>query len=117
MRLYHASKCIIKSPDVYHSRDLLDFGKGFYLTSLSEQAKKYALRFIFQGEKAYLNQYELDEDLSKYNVKTSNIMMKNGLILYLSAVLGNRPIYVMLYLVVLQTTKFLTQLIFISQET
>lgn len=69
MKLYHASKCVIESPDVYHSRDLLDFGKGFYLTSLSEQAKKYALRFTFLGERAYLNQYILDEDLSMYKVK------------------------------------------------
>ena len=40
MKVYHASKFIIESPDIYHSRDLLDFGKGFYLTSLIEQAKK-----------------------------------------------------------------------------
>ena len=35
MKVYHASKFIIESPDIYHSRDLLDFGKGFYLTSVS----------------------------------------------------------------------------------
>lgn len=70
MILYHASTCIIESPDIYHSRDLLDFGKGFYLTSLVEQAKKYAQRFLFQGEKAYLNQYILEEDIdSRYLVK------------------------------------------------
>ena len=40
MKLYHASYCIIKKPDVLHSRDNLDFGKGFYLTTLNEQAKK-----------------------------------------------------------------------------
>lgn len=55
MTVYHASNFIIESPDIYHSRDLLDFGKGFYLTSLIEQAKKYAQRFLFQGDKAYLN--------------------------------------------------------------
>ncbi len=70
MKLYHASTCIIESPDVYHSRDLLDFGKGFYLTSLVEQAKKYSQRFLFQGEKAYLNQYVLDENIDRrYQVK------------------------------------------------
>ncbi len=70
MKLYHASTYIIESPDVYHSRDLLDFGKGFYLTSLVEQAKKYAQRFLFQGERAYLNQYVLDENLNnQYLVK------------------------------------------------
>ncbi len=70
MKLYHASTYIIESPDVYHSRDLLDFGKGFYLTSLVEQAKKYSQRFLFQGEKAYLNQYVLDENIDRrYQVK------------------------------------------------
>lgn len=46
MKLYHASNCIIDTPDVYHSRDLLDFGKGFYLTSLTDQARKYSQRFL-----------------------------------------------------------------------
>lgn len=70
MKVYHASKFIIESPDIYHSRDLLDFGKGFYLTSLVEQAKNYAQRFLFQGDKAYLNHYNLDENLdNKFNIK------------------------------------------------
>lgn len=70
MKVFHASKYIIESPDVKHSRDLLDFGKGFYLTSLVEQAKKYAQRFLFQGEKAYLNQYVLDENIRQdYKIK------------------------------------------------
>ena len=38
MRLYHASTSIIEKPDVLHSRDKLDFGKGFYLTTIREQA-------------------------------------------------------------------------------
>lgn len=70
MTVYHASNFIIESPDIYHSRDFLDFGKGFYLTSLIEQAKKYAQRFLFQGDKAYLNHYNLDENLdNKFNIK------------------------------------------------
>ena len=70
MTVYHASKFIIESPDIYHSRDFLDFGKGFYLTSLIEQAKKYAQRFLYQGDKAYLNHYNLDENLdNKFNIK------------------------------------------------
>ena len=70
MKVYHASKYTIKSPDVKYSRDLLDFGKGFCLTSLVEQAKKYAQRFLFQGDKAYLNQYILDEEIrQEYKIK------------------------------------------------
>lgn len=70
MTVYHASNFIIESPDIYHSRDFVDFGKGFYLTSLIEQAKKYAQRFLYQGDKAYLNHYNLDENLdNKFNIK------------------------------------------------
>lgn len=70
MTVYHASNFIIESPDIYHSRDFLDFGKGFYLTSLIEQAKNYAQRFLYQGDKAYLNHYNLDENLdNKFNIK------------------------------------------------
>lgn len=36
--LYHTSNMIVSAPDVFHSREHLDFGKGFYLTPLREQA-------------------------------------------------------------------------------
>lgn len=71
MIVFHASKYIIESPDIKHSRDLLDFGKEFYLTPLVSQAEKYAQRFLFQGNQAYLNKYLLDDDLvHRYKVKT-----------------------------------------------
>ena len=46
MKLYHSSNLSVKQPDTVHSRDYLDFGKGFYLTSIYEQAVKYAQRFV-----------------------------------------------------------------------
>lgn len=69
MKLYHASSVVVDTPDVLHSRANLDFGKGFYLTSLREQAVKYAYRFLFRGKEAYINEYLLDEDLSDARVK------------------------------------------------
>ena len=36
VKLYHASTSIIENPDVLHSREKLDFGKGFYLTAVRE---------------------------------------------------------------------------------
>lgn len=69
MILYHASPFIIEKPDVYHSRDFLDFGKGFYLTTIREQAERYAVRFLRRGQKAYINEYILDDDLSEYRIK------------------------------------------------
>lgn len=43
MKLYHSSNVIVEHPDTEHSRSYLDFGRGFYLTSLYEQAVRYAI--------------------------------------------------------------------------
>lgn len=59
MRLFHASNQVINKPEVKYSRDYLDFGKGFYLTSLYEQAERYAQRFIRREQEAWINVYEL----------------------------------------------------------
>ena len=55
MRLYHASTLCIEKPDVLHSRDKLDFGRGFYLTAMRDQAVRYAERFTRRGKDAYVN--------------------------------------------------------------
>lgn len=70
MEVYHASSVIVDSPDVVHSRAFLDFGKGFYMTTIREQAEKYALRFLRRNKEAWLNIYELDEAYLAYRVKT-----------------------------------------------
>lgn len=69
MRLYHSSNMIVEYPDTQHSRKYLDFGRGFYLTSLHEQAVRYAQRFKRRGQPAWLNTYELSDDLDKWNIK------------------------------------------------
>jgi hypothetical protein len=50
MILYHGSYLAIENPDLLHSRSNLDFGKGFYLTSIREQAVKWCGKFeaLFQ---------------------------------------------------------------------
>lgn len=70
MRLYHASTVVIEKPDVLHSRDKLDFGRGFYLTSIREQAVRYAERFTRRGKEAFVNEYELDEVTPEFKVKS-----------------------------------------------
>lgn len=55
MLVYHSSDQYFDSPDVLHSRDALDFGKGFYVTRLKGQADKYANRFLRVGKDAYLH--------------------------------------------------------------
>ena len=69
MKLYHSSTIKVDHPDLDHSRDYLDFGKGFYLTSLREQAVSYAERYLLRGRTAVMNEYDVHEDLIELNVK------------------------------------------------
>ena len=65
MRLFHGSTCRVERPDVYHSRENLDFGKGFYLTSYQNQAQRWALRKAsFSQEKAIVNIFDFRSDFS-----------------------------------------------------
>lgn len=65
--LYHTSNVEIPVPDIVHSREHLDFGKGFYLTTLQEQAVKYGQRFLRKGDNAILNIYQLDKELTGFS--------------------------------------------------
>lgn len=62
MLVYHSSDQCFEFPDVLHSRDALDFGKGFYVTRLKEQAEKYAHRFIRVGKEAFMHIFEYSPD-------------------------------------------------------
>jgi len=66
--LYHASNVAAEHPDTKHSREFLDFGRGFYLTSIREQAKKYAERFIRRHQDAYLNTYILEAEENDWRI-------------------------------------------------
>ena len=69
MIVYHGTTEILERPDVKHSKRYLDFGKGFYLTSFEEQAKKWAMRKGLRQEKeSVVNVYELKDDLQNYRV-------------------------------------------------
>ena len=69
MIVYHGTTEIIKSPDISHSKKYLDFGKGFYLTTYEEQAKKWAIRKAMRQEKtAIVNVYEIPDSLEQYRV-------------------------------------------------
>ncbi len=61
MTVYHSSNVEIEKPDILHSRLKLDFGKGFYTTSLLFQAEKWAERFCRGGGEGVINIYQLDE--------------------------------------------------------
>ena len=63
MKVYHSSTVKVEYPDTAHSRSYLDFGRGFYLTTIREQAVKYAERFLRRGSEALLNTYEMPDDI------------------------------------------------------
>lgn len=44
MIVYHGSTEIIKNSDVIHSKKYLDFGRGLYITTFENQAKKWTVR-------------------------------------------------------------------------
>jgi hypothetical protein len=69
MKLYHSSNVSVERPDTKHSRQYLDFGKGFYLTTMYDQAVRYAQRFKRRGQQAWLNTYELVYDDQQWNIK------------------------------------------------
>ncbi|MBQ3618044.1 MAG: DUF3990 domain-containing protein [Bacteroidales bacterium] len=69
MIVYHTSKIIVAHPDVQHSRNNLDFGCGFYVTKLKNQAAKYAEKFLLRNQSAVLNTYELSDDWIQYKIK------------------------------------------------
>lgn len=62
MLVYHSSDKCFTTPDVMHSRNALDFGKGFYVTRLIVQAEKYANRFLRIGNEAYILIFEYTPD-------------------------------------------------------
>lgn len=68
MKLFHSSTIPIKHPDVDHSRDYLDFGKGFYLTSIQLQAEKYGQRFIRRNREAWLSTYDFSFNPSDWKI-------------------------------------------------
>ena len=63
MILYHGSYLAIENPDLLHSRPNLDFGKGFYLTSIREQAVKWCGKFVKRGKEGVISNYIFDEEL------------------------------------------------------
>lgn len=61
--LYHGSTQIIEHPLANVGRSDLDFGKGFYVTTLRNQAERWATRMqlIHAKDSAWVNIYEFDE--------------------------------------------------------
>jgi len=63
MIYYHGSSIEVAKPDTLHSKKHLDFGKGFYVTSVREQAIRWAKRKAsFSGKVVgIISIYEMNE--------------------------------------------------------
>ena len=61
MILYHGSFLEITNPDLVHSRSNVDFGRGFYVTPMHEQAAKWCGKFKRRGKTGIISRYECDE--------------------------------------------------------
>lgn len=62
MKLYHGSNTIIEQIDLSRCKPYKDFGQGFYLTEIREQAEQMARRTsaIYGGEPV-VTEFEFDE--------------------------------------------------------
>ena len=88
MKVFHGSISIVDKPLANAGRNHLDFGKGFYLTALEDQAISWASRPLNQGKRKYLNIYDLDFDavinagyryvqFNEYNAEWLNFVISN----------------------------------------
>lgn len=84
LTVYHGSTCRIEEPLAGVCRPNLDFGIGFYVTDLKEQAVRWALRTaeVRHNDEAWLNVYSLDMDVSVVSchiaIYVSKLMMLIG---------------------------------------
>ncbi len=63
MIVYHGSYTEISAPDIKYSRINLDFGRGFYVTDIKEQAEKWCQKFIRGGQNGIISAYELNNSM------------------------------------------------------
>lgn len=69
MIVYHGSSVEVRNPDIYHSRDNVDFGKGFYITPIREQACKWAMRFLKRQGTGVVSTYQFNIEGCKKKYK------------------------------------------------
>lgn len=61
MKLYHGSYIEIKEPNLKYSRSNVDFGRGFYMTPIYEQAVSWSRKFKRQGKRGIISCFSFNE--------------------------------------------------------
>jgi len=72
MLVFHGSDQEIQKPELYYGRFNLDFGRGFYVTSLQEQAEKWARR------RAAVSHRQPNVSIYKFDTSQLNILYFDG---------------------------------------
>ena len=73
IEVFHGSYTKIDKPDLSFSRKTLDFGIGFYVTPVREQAVSWAKRWRLRNLPAFINSYAYhDELLPQLNVRVKD---------------------------------------------
>ena len=65
MILYHGGSVEVSCPDLLHSRKAVDFGVGFYVTPVFDQAKKWSEKRKRRVGNAVVSRYEFDESCTE----------------------------------------------------
>jgi len=86
MLLYHGSNVEVQKPDPAIGRERLDFGPGFYTTTMPEQAEAWARRKAYEFDQAIgvvsVYQFDASDDLhtlsfDKYSVEWLEFVVEN----------------------------------------
>ena len=91
MILYHGSNINIENISLAMCRPYKDFGRGFYLTKIKEQAVQMAIRVKnIYGKNAVVNIYEFDESVLENNVLNFKSFPNDDLEEWAMFVMNNR---------------------------
>lgn len=91
IEVYHAGVDHIPHPYIKHSRSQLDFGPGFYLTDIYEQAVNWAIRRSNKLVKdPVINKYILHQEDLLNNIRERSIIFDKYDNTWLDFIVGNR---------------------------
>ena len=76
MKVYHGSTAVVENPLVGAGRNNLDFGCGFYVTDLEEQAISWASRPLNSGKLPDEKVPELLETVKKLDNRNREVGVK-----------------------------------------
>ena len=80
MTVFHGSNVQVVAPDLSKSKRFIDFGPGFYVTTIRRQAERWAARKAARsGGAAIVNEYGLKSDWTGFRVLNFNGASKEWL--------------------------------------